>query len=231
MTDGSRTRMTISEAFAAVPILPVLTFDDPLDALVVCSALREGGIRAVEITLRTASGAAAIERVAAETDLLVGAGTVLTGADVHRVIGAGARFLVSPGFDDEVVQTARDAGIPAVPGVATPTEVQRALRAGLTDVKVFPASSLGGAGLPPSPHRTVPPGAPAAQRWGHLRQPRRVSRHSRCSRRLRQLDGAPERGRSARRREDSRPGCRGGGTRAPVAVTLSRVGAAFRQHI
>lgn len=144
MTDGSRTRMTISEAFAAVPILPVLTFDDPLDALVVCSALREGGIRAVEITLRTASGAAAIERVAAETDLLVGAGTVLTGADVHRVIGAGARFLVSPGFDDEVVQTARDAGIPAVPGVATPTEVQRALRAGLTDVKVFPASSLGG---------------------------------------------------------------------------------------
>lgn len=136
--------MSVFEALDAVPLLPVLTFDDPGDAVRVCTTLRDGGIRAVEITLRTSAGIAAIERVAAETDLVVGAGTVLSADDVRRVTQSGAEFVVSPGYDGDVVDTARDAGIPAVPGVATPTEIQRALRHGCTYLKVFPADSLGG---------------------------------------------------------------------------------------
>lgn len=136
--------MSVFEALDAVPLLPVLTFHDPEDAVHVCTALREGGVRAVEITLRTPAGIASIERVATETDIVVGAGTVLNADDVRRVAAAGAGFVVSPGFDEDVVDAARDAGVSAVPGIATPTEVQRALRHDCTELKVFPADSLGG---------------------------------------------------------------------------------------
>ena len=81
---------------------------------------------------------------AAAADFLVGAGTVLTAADVERAVEAGARFVVSPGFDDAVVARSADVGVPSVPGVATATEVQRAQAAGLARLKFFPAGPMGG---------------------------------------------------------------------------------------
>jgi 2-dehydro-3-deoxyphosphogluconate aldolase/(4S)-4-hydroxy-2-oxoglutarate aldolase len=110
-------------------------------------ALRAGGIGCMEITLRTAAGLDAISRVAESGGTLVGAGTVLDPTDVDRVADAGARFIVTPGFDREVVDRALERGLDILPGTATATDVQAALRAGLSAVKLFPADRLGGLGL------------------------------------------------------------------------------------
>lgn len=127
--------------------VPVLVIDDAGVAEPVAAALREGGIRCAEVTLRTAAGVDAIAAIRDLPDFTVGAGTVLTPEDVDRVIDAGARFIVSPGLADDVVQRARVHGIDVVPGVATATEVQRAVRLGLDRVKLFPAGELGGLGM------------------------------------------------------------------------------------
>ena len=137
--------MSTLETIARVGIVPVITIDDAARAVDLASALAAGGIDCAEITLRTPAGLAAIAAIAeALPDFTVGAGTVLTADDVTRVTDAGARFVVSPGFDDEVVDHARELGVLPVPGVATATEVQRALRAGVDHVKLFPAGPLGG---------------------------------------------------------------------------------------
>ena len=127
-------------------IVPVVVIDDAAQAPGLVAALAAGGIRCAEITMRTDAGIDAIrEATAALPDgFLVGAGTVLTGADVDRAVDAGARFIVSPGLDDEVLARCASLGVPIVPGVATATEVQRALRAGLDHLKLFPAGMLGG---------------------------------------------------------------------------------------
>jgi 2-dehydro-3-deoxyphosphogluconate aldolase/(4S)-4-hydroxy-2-oxoglutarate aldolase len=131
-------------AIVASRILPVLSFSDPETAIVVCSALRAEGVRAVEITLRTSEGLGCIRTVAKHTDLVVGAGTVLSATDLTRAVDAGAAFAVSPGLDDEVLGAARATAVLALPGIATPTEAHRALKAGCRHVKVFPAAALGG---------------------------------------------------------------------------------------
>jgi 2-dehydro-3-deoxyphosphogluconate aldolase / (4S)-4-hydroxy-2-oxoglutarate aldolase len=125
-------------------VIPIVTIDDASVAGELADALLEGGIGCVEVTLRTAAGIAAIE-VMAHSGLTVGVGTALTAKDTRRAFDAGARFVVSPGFDDEVVASALDLGMLPLPGIATPTELQRAVRAGLTAVKVFPVTQLGGA--------------------------------------------------------------------------------------
>ncbi|WP_353807572.1 bifunctional 4-hydroxy-2-oxoglutarate aldolase/2-dehydro-3-deoxy-phosphogluconate aldolase [Agromyces sp. SYSU T00194] len=129
-----------------VGIVPVVVIDDAARAPGLVAALAEGGIRCAEITMRTDAGIDAMREASAALPegFLVGAGTVLTGADVERAVDAGARFIVSPGLDDEVLARCASLDVPVVPGVATATEVQRALRAGLDRLKLFPAGVLGG---------------------------------------------------------------------------------------
>lgn len=125
-------------------ILPVLVLDDASSAVDAAGALLEGGIGCIEITLRTPAGLPSITAAAAAGVSIVGAGTVLTPEDVDRVADAGARFVVTPGFASDVVERALERGLAVLPGVATPTEVQAAMRAGLGTVKLFPADRLGG---------------------------------------------------------------------------------------
>lgn len=136
---------TTAAAIASAGIVPVLVIDDAAHGARLFGALSEGGIRCVEITLRTEAALELIELAARDfPELLVGAGTVLSTDDVDRVADAGARFAVSPGFDDAVVAHSASRGLLAVPGVATASEVQRARAAGLSHLKFFPAEPLGG---------------------------------------------------------------------------------------
>jgi len=128
-------------------IVPVVVLDDERHAEPLADALAASGISTVEITLRTAAGLAALRRVSDRTDLVVGAGTVLDAGQVDAAVDAGARFIVSPGFSAEVVARAREYGVVVLPGVATPSELQAAVNAGLSAVKLFPAAQLGGIGM------------------------------------------------------------------------------------
>jgi 2-dehydro-3-deoxyphosphogluconate aldolase / (4S)-4-hydroxy-2-oxoglutarate aldolase len=111
----------------AAPVIPVIVLDDPRHAVPLAHACVAGGVRVLEVTLRTPAGLEAIRRIAAEVpDAWVGAGTVTSAADVGRVAAVGARFVVSPGFDRSVAAAARDLGLPLMPGVMTPSEVMAA---------------------------------------------------------------------------------------------------------
>lgn len=125
-------------------IVPVVVLDDASFAPDLADALTAGGIPCAEITLRTPAALDAIRAVAGRPDFAVGAGTVLTVAQVDAAVDAGATYLVSPGFDDAVAQRAAQRGVPLVPGIATATEIQRAIAAGLDHLKVFPAAAVGG---------------------------------------------------------------------------------------
>ena len=129
---------------ASVRIVPVIVIDDLAAAGPVADALVSGGLRCAEITLRTPAAIAAITRFAANASLLVGAGTVLDPDQASAAVDAGARFVVLPGFDGEVVQRCEQLGVPVLPGTATPSDIQQARRAGLGTVKFFPAETLGG---------------------------------------------------------------------------------------
>lgn len=124
-------------------IVPVVVIDSAAIAVDLVGALAAGGITTVEITLRTPAGLEAI-RATSGLGSTIGAGTVLTPQQVDECADAGARFIVSPGFDDDVVLRAQERGLDVLPGIATATELQRALRAGLDTVKFFPADRLGG---------------------------------------------------------------------------------------
>ncbi len=126
-------------------IVPVIVVDDAGKAPAVAEALLAGGISCAEIALRTDAALDAIRRVSPIEGFTVGAGTVLTAGDVDRAADAGARFIVSPGLAEEVVERSLERGLAVVPGVATATEIQRAIRLGLERVKFFPAGPLGGA--------------------------------------------------------------------------------------
>lgn len=127
-------------------VLPVLVLDDPAHAGPLGDALARGGIGTAEVTLRTPAALAAIERLAADPRLIVGAGSVVTPDQVDAAVAAGARFVVSPGLSGAVVRRCAGHGVPAVPGVATATEVMRALDLGVTLLKFFPAAAAGGPG-------------------------------------------------------------------------------------
>jgi 2-dehydro-3-deoxyphosphogluconate aldolase/(4S)-4-hydroxy-2-oxoglutarate aldolase len=135
---------TVIELLASARIVPVVVIDDAAHARELAAALADGGIRAAEVTLRTPAGLDAMAAMAENGALTVGAGTVLTPDQVSACAGAGARFIVSPGFDPDVVARAQELGLGVLPGVATATEVQRALGAGLSELKLFPADRLGG---------------------------------------------------------------------------------------
>jgi 2-dehydro-3-deoxyphosphogluconate aldolase/(4S)-4-hydroxy-2-oxoglutarate aldolase len=126
------------------PIVPVVVLDDPEQALPLGEALLAGGIDVVEITLRTDAGLEAIRRLATLPGMHVGAGSVLVPHQVDQVVEVGARFVVSPGLAVDVVQQSRAAGVPALPGVATASDLMAASALGLDEVKFFPAGLLGG---------------------------------------------------------------------------------------
>ncbi|MFF5233027.1 bifunctional 4-hydroxy-2-oxoglutarate aldolase/2-dehydro-3-deoxy-phosphogluconate aldolase [Dactylosporangium sp. NPDC000521] len=134
-----------SEQLALGRVVPVVVLEDARHAAALGDALVKGGLKAAEITLRTAAGLDAIAALAGRDDLVVGAGTVLTAQQAERAVAAGARFVVTPGFAPAVVAVCQDAGVLVVPGAATATEIQMALDAGLDIVKFFPAQQLGGA--------------------------------------------------------------------------------------
>ncbi|MFC8672099.1 bifunctional 4-hydroxy-2-oxoglutarate aldolase/2-dehydro-3-deoxy-phosphogluconate aldolase [Streptomyces griseorubiginosus] len=134
----------LTSLLAGTRVLPVLTVPSAATATPLAAALAEGGARCAEVTFRTDAAEQVVKAMAAHGGLTVGAGTVLTAEQAERAVAAGARFVVSPGFDEEVVAKCRELEVPVVPGVATATELMRALRAGLDTVKLFPAEPLGG---------------------------------------------------------------------------------------
>ncbi|POX45848.1 bifunctional 4-hydroxy-2-oxoglutarate aldolase/2-dehydro-3-deoxy-phosphogluconate aldolase [Streptomyces sp. Ru72] len=138
---------SLASVLAGARILPVLTVPSVATAGPLADALAAGGARCAEVTFRTADAEQVVKAMAAHGGLAVGAGTVLTPEQAERAVVAGARFVVSPGYDAEVVATCRALDVPVVPGIATATELMRALRAGLDTVKLFPAEPLGGTGM------------------------------------------------------------------------------------
>lgn len=135
----------VTEQLAKLKILPVVTVENPDDAVPLAGALAAGGIPAAEITFRTDGAAETIRNASrAYPDMLIGAGTVLTPEQVDAARESGAKFIVSPGFDAETVRYCLKAGLPVFPGCATATEVQQALRLGLSVLKFFPAEAAGG---------------------------------------------------------------------------------------
>lgn len=127
-------------------LVPVIVLDDPRNAAALGKALARGGLAVAEVTFRTAHAAESIRAIADQGDVLVGAGTVVSTAQVDAAVAAGARFIVSPGFSRPVVERALEAGVTPLPGAITPSEVMAALDLGLTTVKFFPAATAGGPG-------------------------------------------------------------------------------------
>ena len=126
-------------------VIPVVVIKDAADTEATLAALRAGGINRAEITFRTACAEEAIKiGVKAFPDMDIGAGTVINADQARRAVRAGARFIVSPGFSDEVAEFCRDEGVTYYPGCVTPTEIMRALSYGFTVIKFFPAGVYGG---------------------------------------------------------------------------------------
>lgn len=130
---------------AAARLVPVVVLDDAADADPLAAALVEGGLPVAEVTFRTAAAADAIRAMSDRGDVLVGAGTVLTPAQVDQAVAAGASYVVSPGLSRAVVERCREHGVLPLPGAVTATEIQAALELGLSTVKFFPAGTSGGA--------------------------------------------------------------------------------------
>lgn len=133
------------EALSRIGVVPVITIDRSQDAVPLARALLNGGIGCAEITFRTASAEEAIQRISGEChEMLVGAGTVLTVQQAEQAIRAGAQYIVAPGFDAAVVDWCQEHGVPVLPGVATPTEINMALARGVKLLKFFPSEEIGG---------------------------------------------------------------------------------------
>ena len=135
----------VFQKFEEVGIIPVVVLNDTKDAEPLGKALMQGGLPAAEVTFRTAAAEESI-RIMAEKfpDMLVGAGTVLTIDQVDRAVAAGAKFIVAPGLDEEVVKYCLEKDIPVCPGTQTASEMMKAIKLGLTHVKFFPAENAGG---------------------------------------------------------------------------------------
>lgn len=137
---------TGTDLLALSPVMPVVVIDDVDDAVPTARALLAGGIGVIELTLRTPVALTAIERVAAEVpDIVVGAGTVTSPEQAKQAADAGAKFLVTPGCTDSVLDAAFATGLPFLPGAATVSEAMRLAERGLSALKFFPAEASGGA--------------------------------------------------------------------------------------
>ena len=137
--------MNALERLRNAGVVPVVVLDRAEDAVPAARAMLAGGVDVMEITFRTAAAAEAIRNVAAECpEMLVGAGTVLTVEQCEKAVALGAKFIVSPGFDAEIVDWCVERGVAVAPGCVTPTEIMAALKRGLSVVKFFPAGIYGG---------------------------------------------------------------------------------------
>lgn len=125
-------------------LVPLLVLEDAASAAGVAQALSDGGLPSAEVALRTPDSLEALREMARQPDFMVGAGTVVRPEQVAAVVDAGARYVVSPGFSSAVVAECAALGVPVIPGVATATEIQAAIEAGLDVVKFFPAETSGG---------------------------------------------------------------------------------------
>ena len=135
----------ILEEIRRIGIVPVIKIDDASKAIPLAKALMAGGIPCAEITFRTAQAEEAISLINREVpDILLGAGTVLSTGQADKAIAAGAKFIVSPGFNKLVVSHCAEKGLPIIPGCSSPTDIELALEMGLTAVKFFPAEQAGG---------------------------------------------------------------------------------------
>ncbi|WP_309142300.1 bifunctional 4-hydroxy-2-oxoglutarate aldolase/2-dehydro-3-deoxy-phosphogluconate aldolase [Ensifer sp. ENS06] len=138
-------RTDVQSRISAARLLPVVVLERAQDAVPLARALLEGGLPVAEVTFRTDEAAEAISRIRKDVPgMLVGAGTVLTKAQLADASAAGAQFIVTPGFNPAIVEAAQAAGLSIVPGVNNPTGVEQAMAAGLEVVKFFPAEPSGG---------------------------------------------------------------------------------------
>lgn len=136
---------TIEEQFREYAVVPVVVLDDARDAVPLAEALTEGGLPCAEVTFRTEAAEESIRLMSEKyPEMLVGAGTVLTIEQVDRAVAAGAKFIVSPGFDPEIVDYCLEKKIPVFPGCVTPSEVAQAAKRGMKVIKFFPAEQAGG---------------------------------------------------------------------------------------
>ena len=139
------TELSVLDRMARAGVVPVVVLDDAKDAIPTAQAMLSGGVDVMEITFRTAAAPDAIRAVADSCpDMLVGAGTVLNLQQCKLAVEMGAKFIVSPGFDAEVVDWCIREGIPVTPGCVTPTEITAAVNRGLKVIKFFPANVYGG---------------------------------------------------------------------------------------
>lgn len=137
--------MDINAKIESLKLVPVVVLEDAKDALPLAKALIDGGLPVAEVTFRTAAAEDSIRAISeAYPEMLVGAGTVTNLEQAKTAVAAGAKFLVTPGFSDEVTRYAVENDIPIFPGTCTPTEVMQAMSHGLKVVKFFPASQYGG---------------------------------------------------------------------------------------
>ncbi len=143
--------MAVTQSFSALqvmqdgPVIPVIVLHDVAHAVPMARALVAGGVRMLEVTLRTPQALACMEQIARNVpEAVVGAGTVRNPAEAQAAASAGARFAVSPGYTSRLGQACRDLGLPLLPGVATGSEIMKALDDGFFQLKFFPALQAGG---------------------------------------------------------------------------------------
>jgi 2-dehydro-3-deoxyphosphogluconate aldolase/(4S)-4-hydroxy-2-oxoglutarate aldolase len=142
------TPLTALQVMQDAPVIPVIVLNDLAHAVPLARALVAGGVRMLEVTLRTPQALACMEAIAkAVPEAVVGAGTVRSKADAQAAAQAGARFAVSPGYTSAVGQACRDAGLALLPGVATGSEIMAAQQDGFNELKFFPAMQAGGAAM------------------------------------------------------------------------------------
>jgi 2-dehydro-3-deoxyphosphogluconate aldolase / (4S)-4-hydroxy-2-oxoglutarate aldolase len=149
--------MNVLEVMRVGPVIPVIVIDDLAQAVPLARALVGGGVRVLEVTLRTAAGLDAIRAIARELpDAIVGVGTLTTAEDFALARDAGARFGVSPGLTPALIDAARSTGLPLLPGVMTPSDIIAARSAGIRQLKLFPAQQAGGIGMLRALHGPFP---------------------------------------------------------------------------
>lgn len=140
--------MTIDEIFAAGPVIPVIVVQRLESAVGLARALVDGGVRVLEVTMRTPVALDAMRAMRdAVPEAIVGAGTITSPADLNKAIAAGAQFGVSPGATPSLLSAIRDSGLPFLPGAMTPSDVMLRREAGFTAMKLFPAQQAGGIGM------------------------------------------------------------------------------------
>ncbi len=140
--------MNVLEVMRAGPVIPVIVINELAQAVPLAKALVAGGVRVLEVTLRTAPALEAIRLIAREVpDAIVGVGTLTRPQDFKDALDAGAKFGVSPGLTPAMIQAAHETGLPLLPGVMTPSDVIAARLAGFSELKLFPAQQAGGIGM------------------------------------------------------------------------------------